>query len=120
MSGDSHQNFQRRNKMNTVIKTVPKDTEISTYFKYAGKVFESMRLPDGRTMVRLIHTWPDGDEIGSGFEFEDGIKRTGINPLHIVVIYYPNAIDSRILKKIIDAFLNNYEGIAPSNQMGPS
>lgn len=91
-------------------KVLPKDTNISKYFLYEGKIFEKMTLPDGRLLIQIVHTWGDGGKMGYGFQYSDGVNRTGINPLHIVWIYgaqkYP--IDQRLIEDGIDIFLKVY------------
>ena len=89
---------------------LPKDTSISKYFLYKGKIFENMQLPDGRVLVQIVHTWGDGEKMKYGFQYKDGISRTGINPLHIVYIYgkQVHPIDQRLINDGIDLFLINY------------
>ena len=41
-------------------KKLPKNTNISHFFKYKDKIFEKMKLPDGRVMVKIVYTWGDG------------------------------------------------------------
>ena len=83
---------------------LPKNTEISTYFEYNEKVFEEMKLPDGRILLQIVHTWGDGEIMKYGFQYGDGISRTGINPLHIVGIYknQPHSIED------LEEFLKSY------------
>ena len=80
---------------NKASKVLPKDTPISKYFFHDDVIFEKMALPDGRYMVQIVHTWGDGEIMDFGFQYKDGISRNGINPLHIVNIYYsePDSLD---------------------------
>lgn len=88
-------------------KILPKDTIISKYFEYKDKIFERMMIPDGRMLVRIVHTWGDGDVMKYGFEYSDGISRTGINPLHIVKIF-PYDVHISLVEDDIDVFLSSY------------
>ena len=89
-------------------KILPKDTNVSKYFEYSGHIFEKMELPDGRIMIQIVHTWGDGGLMDFGFEFADGIPRTGINPLHLVGVFYRENADSTYIESHIDKFLKTY------------
>ena len=69
------------------VRTLPKDTNISTFFEYKESAFESMVLPDGRLMIRRIYLLGDGEMLDYGFKYLDGVKRSGINPIHIVLSF---------------------------------
>jgi len=91
-------------------RVIPPDTIISKYFEFEGKIFEKMTLPDGRILVRIVHTWwDDGSIMEFGFQYSDGIARTGLNPLHIVGIYKPTSSDAIQMYDIVK-FLNKYGG----------
>ncbi len=87
---------------------LPKDTSISKYFLYKGKIFENMQLPDGRVLVQIVHTWGDGETMKYGFQYKDGINRTGINPLHIVAIFN-HQVHPMLIEDKIDIFLAEYD-----------
>jgi hypothetical protein len=118
---------------------LPKDTAISTYFEYKGKVFEKMSLPDGRIFVRIYHTFFHEEEpvqqsfndgafppkptqveppqyLGDGirFEYADGILRSGINPLHIVGIYRGTISESMIMYDVAKFLEKYYKGTGQS------
>ena len=90
-------------------KILPKNTEISKYFCYEDKIFEKLTLPDERVLVSIVHTWGNGEIMGAdwGFQYKDGILRRGLNPLHIVKIYYTNPTDEEF-NSDIKMFLKMY------------
>ena len=91
----------------TPSKVLPKDTVVSKYFIHDSVIFEKMALPDGRYMVQIVHTWCDGEVMNFGFQYSDGISRTGINPLHIVNMYYSEPEDIDVTVDII-VFMKMY------------
>lgn len=91
---------------------LPQDTAITHYFWYGRNImwrraFGVMALPDGRFMLHINHFWGDGEQMTFDFEFADGIRRTGLNPLHIVRIY-DRLVTNRTMRKDISKFLKNY------------
>jgi len=95
-------------------KVMPKDTNITKYFVFDGKIFSDMSLPDGRHMVMIQHVWDDGDIMKSGFEYSDGIARTGFNPLQIVGFYdYP--VPPATLADDLHEFLKIYYHSVPES-----
>jgi hypothetical protein len=88
-------------------KKLPKDTVVSHYFRYRGETFERMWLPDERILYQIVHHWEDGKIMKYGFGYEDGIVRTGINPLHIVGVYEVELLDCSLHKEL-DKFMDIY------------
>lgn len=84
-------------------RILPKNTNITTYFQYKNSIFSKMNLSDGRVLVKIVHCWDDGEPMNFGFQYSDGINRTGINPLHIVRLY-----DKQPSKRTLSRDLKNF------------
>ena len=86
---------------------LPKNTKVSEYFEFENNIFEEMKLPDGRIMIQIVHTWGDGEIMNYGFQYKDGVTRKGINPLHIVGIYKNKPHTTKDLRDFLNDYHNN-------------
>lgn len=95
-----------------VMKKLPKNTELTTYFEYHSTnarsygIFCLTNIPDGRTLLTIVHCWDDGEIMDYGYDFGEGIQR-GINPLHIVRIY-DKQMSRQTMQRDLDRFLKRY------------
>lgn len=90
------------------MKQLPKDTNITTYFEYKNHIFSRTLIPDGRVLLKIEHCWEDGELMGFGFSYSDGISRKGLNPLHIVKLYDNDNWVIENQNKDLDAFIEKY------------
>jgi len=87
-------------------KKLPQNTEITTYFLFKNIIFSSKKLPDGRRLAQIEHTWGDGELMEFGYDFGEGAM-SGINPLHIVAIY-DHKVSSSTIRRHLNKFLKTY------------
>lgn len=96
-----------------VMKQLPKNTKITTFFEYHSsnvkvyaRTFGLTNLPDGRILLTIVHCWDDGEIMDYSYDFGEGFQ-SGLNPLHIVRIY-DKQMSKRTIERDLDRFLKRY------------
>lgn len=88
-------------------RILPKDTSITTFFLHKDRAFGLTTLPDGRYLLKIVHTWYDTGEV-MNFGYDHGEGTTfGLNPLYIIKIY-DKKVKASTRARHIREFLKRY------------
>jgi len=102
-------------------KVLPKNTELTEYLFSHEKIFGLTKINDSVYLLKIVHTWGDGEIMDYGWDTGSGVNRFPTefcpNPRHIVMLFperpSQETIDLETAEFLKDYCKPQYESAAP-------